>query len=221
MIEDPTFTAPLLVWFEQHGRKHLPWQEPKDAYRIWVSEIMLQQTQVITVIPYFIKFMQQFSDIRALAAANVDDVFAQWSGLGYYRRAAYLHQTARIVMHDYQGQFPNDIEQIKALPGIGPSTAAAISSLAFDQAHAILDGNVQRILTRYFAIDAPITQARTRRLLQEKADHCMSRTRCANYTQAIMDLGATVCLPKNPRCSECPLQGVNEGVKARINGAGL
>ena len=206
MIEEETFTTPLLSWFEQHGRKHLPWQKPKNAYRVWVSEIMLQQTQVTTVIPYYIKFMQQFPTIQALAAAHIDSVFAQWSGLGYYRRASFLHQTARIIMRDFQGQFPHDMEQIKGLPGIGPSTAAAICSLAFNQAHAILDGNVQRILTRYFAIDTPITQASTRRLLQEKADGCMAKTHCAEYTQAIMDLGATVCLPKNPRCSACPLQ---------------
>lgn len=199
------FTESLLNWFEIHGRKNLPWQQPRAPYRVWVSEIMLQQTQVKTVIPYFLRFMERFPDIKALADATEDEVFSHWAGLGYYRRARYLHQTAKIITQQFNQQFPQAIEQLYALPGIGRSTASAIASLAFNQPTAILDGNVKRVLSRYFRIEGTVDNKNTEQHLWQLADQCMSQTRCAEYSQAIMDLGATCCTPKQPTCQSCPL----------------
>ncbi len=198
------FTLPLLAWHDVHGRKNLPWKHPVDAYRIWLSEVMLQQTQVKTVIPYFLRFIERFADIGALAQAAEDDVLSLWSGLGYYSRGRNLHQTARIINTQYKGLFPEDIQTLVQLPGIGPSTAAAIASQAFNQPTAILDGNVKRVLSRYFMIGGVSTQ--TTKVLWERAHQCMSQDRSADYTQAIMDLGATCCTAKNPQCAICPLK---------------
>lgn len=200
------FSAPLLHWFALYGRKNLPWQHPRTPYRVWISEIMLQQTQVQTVIPYFERFMQRFPNINELAYANEDDVLSLWSGLGYYSRARNLHQTAKIISQQYQGIFPNDSKSLNELPGIGPSTAAAILSQAFNQPAAILDGNVKRVLTRFFRIKGYPEQTQIKKKLWELADLCMPQENCADYTQAIMDLGATCCTTKNPNCSGCPLQ---------------
>ncbi|MDP3706441.1 MAG: A/G-specific adenine glycosylase [Legionellaceae bacterium] len=200
------FTQTLLNWYERHGRKHFPWQNPRSDYRVWVSEIMLQQTQVKTVIPYFTRFIERFPDIQALANAAEDDVFSHWSGLGYYSRARNLHKTAKIIHTQYANRFPNDWEQLKSLPGIGPSTAAAIASLAYNQPTAILDGNVKRVLSRYFLIDGFSDQADVQRKLWQLANECMPHEHCADYTQAIMDMGATCCTGKNPSCAICPLQ---------------
>ncbi|WP_083502915.1 A/G-specific adenine glycosylase [Legionella gratiana] len=200
------FSKPLLLWFALHGRKNLPWQLPRTPYRVWISEIMLQQTQVQTVIPYFERFMQQFPNMSDLAYANEDEVLSLWSGLGYYSRARNLHQTAKIILHDHQGIFPNDYKSLNELPGIGPSTAAAILSQAYNQPAAILDGNVKRVLTRFFRIKGYPEQTQVKKTLWELAHSCMPQENCADYTQAIMDLGATCCTLKNPNCSNCPLQ---------------
>lgn len=200
------FSLPLLQWFDQYGRKDFPWQHPRSPYRVWVSEIMLQQTQVKTVIPYFNRFMTTFSDISALATASEDEVLAHWSGLGYYSRGRNLHKTAKIIHNDYEGRFPTDLHQLIKLPGIGPSTAAAIASLAFGQQTAILDGNVKRVLSRYFQVDGLINHSVVHKKLGELANACMPNHRCADYTQAIMDLGATCCTRSKPNCLGCPLQ---------------
>ncbi len=200
------FTIPLLDWFDRHGRKNLPWQHPRDAYPIWISEIMLQQTQVKTVIPYFIRFMEKFPTIVDLAEAPEDAVLAQWSGLGYYSRARNLAKTAKLICQNYQGEFPQELNVLKSLPGIGASTAAAIASLAFNHPTAILDGNVKRVLCRYFMFEGNIASQAFQKKLWLLAQQCMSQARPASYTQAIMDLGATCCTLKNPQCISCPLE---------------
>ena len=200
------FTAPLLRWFDQYGRKTLPWQHPGTPYQVWLSEIMLQQTQVTTVIPYFHRFIQTFPSIDDLAKAEEDHVLALWAGLGYYSRARSLHRTAQIIAHEYHGEWPRTLDKLIALPGIGPSTAAAISSQAFHQATPILDGNVKRVLCRYFMVEGIPEKAQNKKKLWAFAQACMSTTRCKDYTQAIMDLGATCCTNSQPQCTTCPLK---------------
>ncbi|WP_367607262.1 A/G-specific adenine glycosylase [Legionella sp. W05-934-2] len=200
------FTQPLLTWYFQHGRKDLPWQHPRSPYFVWLSEIMLQQTQVKTVIPYFLRFIERFPTLETLASASIDDVLALWSGLGYYSRARNLYRCAQHIVDDYQGVFPSSATLLATLPGIGESTAAAIASLAFNQPTAILDGNVKRVLCRFFAIDKPPENAAVKRQLWHLAQDCMDKARCADYTQAIMDLGATLCTRAKPSCSQCPIQ---------------
>jgi A/G-specific adenine glycosylase len=200
------FNQKLLQWFDVNGRKDLPWQHPRCAYRVWISEIMLQQTQVKTVIPYFIKFITRFPNVNALSQASEDEVLSYWSGLGYYSRARNLYQTAHIICQQYGGEFPSEILQLTQLPGIGYSTAAAIASIAFEQPTAILDGNVRRVLSRYFLITGLPSQSSVKKKFWQIAQLCMPQQRCADYTQAIMDMGATCCTLKNPSCSICPLQ---------------
>lgn len=200
-----TFHLQLLAWYDQHGRKDLPWQQDKSPYRTWISEIMLQQTQVKTVIPYFLRFIERFPDVFSLNIACEDELFSYWSGLGYYQRARFIQKTATIIARDYQGLFPQDIELLKQLPGIGPSTAAAIASIAFNRPTAILDGNVMRVLSRYFLVDGVVSEAHVKKRLWALANQCMPTVRCGDYTQAIMDLGATCCTTKNPQCHVCPL----------------
>jgi A/G-specific adenine glycosylase len=203
---NPHFTEPLLQWFDKHGRKDLPWQHPRSAYRVWISEVMLQQTQVKTVIPYFQRFLARFPDLKTLADASIDDVLALWSGLGYYRRGHHLHQTARLIQGNFKGVFPSDVATLMHLPGIGASTAAAIAAQAFDQPTAILDGNVKRVLSRYFLIGGlPSTKA-TQHQLWQAANRCMPKTRCADYTQAIMDMGSLCCTTQQPTCLICPVR---------------
>jgi A/G-specific adenine glycosylase len=201
-----SFSRPLLSWFDEHGRKNLPWQHPRTAYRVWIAEIMLQQTQVQTVIPYFERFIASFPDIKHLNDASEDSVLAHWSGLGYYSRARNIHKTAKIIWDTFQGEFPKDLTQLMSLPGIGATTAAAIASQAFNQPTPILDGNVIRVLTRYFMVEGWPMQGHVKKQLWQLADQCMSRERCRDYTQAIMDLGATCCTRSNPNCQQCPLQ---------------
>jgi A/G-specific adenine glycosylase len=200
------FAGALLTWFDLAGRKHLPWQQQRTPYRVWISEIMLQQTQVATVIPYYARFMQRFPDVSALAAAPLDEVLHLWTGLGYYARARNLHRAAQSVVNDYAGAFPETHAELHALPGIGRSTASAILALSRDERHAILDGNVKRVLTRYFAISGYPGEKKIETQLWLLAEACTPTTRVAEYTQAIMDLGATLCTRSKPRCHECPVR---------------
>lgn len=200
------FSQPLLDWYDVHGRKDLPWQWPRDPYRVWVSEIMLQQTQVQTVIGYFNRFMARFPLLSDLAQASEDEVLSLWSGLGYYSRARNLHQSAKLIVQTHNGRFPEDYLSLIELPGIGPSTAGAILSQAFNLPTAILDGNVKRVLARFFRIKGWPEEAAVKKTLWSLAQACMPNTRCADYTQAIMDLGATCCTSKKPDCLRCPLQ---------------
>ena len=200
------FAQQLLSWFDDHGRHNLPWQDNRNAYRVWVSEIMLQQTQVATVIPYFERFMARFPQLSDLAAAPVDDVLALWTGLGYYSRARNLHKCAQVVTEQYQGDFPVDTQTLAQLPGIGPSTAAAIVSQAYNKPAAILDGNVKRVLTRIYAIEGWPGQKVIEQQLWELAKQLTPQQRNADYTQAIMDLGATICRRNKPLCVACPMQ---------------
>lgn len=204
------FSQQLLDWYDQAGRKDLPWQHPREPYRVWLSEIMLQQTQVTTVIPYFEKFLECFPSVIDLANAELDQVLSLWAGLGYYARARNLHAAAKIIRDEFSGEFPSDQEELESLPGIGRSTAGAIRAQAFSMHGVILDGNVRRVLCRFHAIDSPPMRADTQKELWQIAtshtpDSQSSKNQHANYTQAIMDLGATVCARK-AKCEICPLQ---------------
>jgi A/G-specific adenine glycosylase len=200
-----SFAQRVLEWFDQYGRKDLPWQRDISPYRVWVSEIMLQQTQVKTVIPYFERFMEAFPDVRALAAAPEDEVLHLWTGLGYYARARNLHKAAKQVASGLDGQFPDTIEGLCELPGIGRSTAGAILSIAFSQPASILDGNVKRVLARYHRVEGWPGQSAVHNRLWDIADRYTPAGRCADYTQAVMDLGATLCTRAAPACDDCPL----------------
>lgn len=199
------FATALLEWYDRHGRKQLPWQHPRTPYRVWISEIMLQQTQVATVIPYYERFMQRFPDIAALANAPLDAVLQHWSGLGYYARARNLHKAAIEIRDKYNGEFPSDFESVVNLPGIGRSTAGAILAQSMEQRHPILDGNVKRVLARHCAIDGWTNNSKVVAQLWDKAEQYTPQARLADYTQAIMDLGATLCTRSKPLCSLCPL----------------
>lgn len=197
----------LLTWQHIHGRHDLPWQRSRDPYRVWLSEIMLQQTQVVTVLGYYERFLQRFPDVVALAAASLDDVLALWAGLGYYSRARNLHRCAQAVVARYGGVFPCRAELLEQLPGIGRSTAAAIAAFCFDERVAILDGNVKRVLTRLLAFDGDLARAAEERRLWERATALLPHAGAdmPAYTQGLMDLGATVCLAREPQCRHCPL----------------
>jgi A/G-specific adenine glycosylase len=199
------FSAKVVRWQKKHGRHDLPWQNTRDAYRIWLSEIMLQQTQVATVIPYYRRFLRRFPGIKALAAAPLDDVLAVWSGLGYYSRARNMHRAAQQVVAQHRGRFPRDLEAVLALPGVGRSTAAAICVFAFGGRHAILDGNVKRVLARRFGIAGYPGDAATAARLWRKAGQLLPLRNVEPYTQGLMDLGAAVCTRGKPRCDMCPV----------------
>lgn len=201
-----SFSTRVLKWFDQHGRKHLPWQQDISAYRVWLSEIMLQQTQVATVIPYFERFIAQFPSVQSLAAAPIDKVLHLWTGLGYYARARNLHKCAQVVVSQYGGEFPASVEALADLPGIGRSTAGAIASIAFQKRAAILDGNVKRVLARYHAVEGWPGQLDVANQLWEIAESYTPKTRANHYTQAMMDMGATLCTRSKPKCEACPLR---------------
>ena len=210
---DGSFAQRVVQWQASHGRNDLPWQNTQDPYRVWLSEIMLQQTQVVTVREYFVRFLNRCPDVQALAAASLDDVLGLWSGLGYYTRARNLHRCAQQVVHEFGGQFPRSAELLQTLPGVGRSTAAAISSLCFGERVAILDANVKRVVTRVQGFDADLAKAAHERSLWEVATALIPSVAEAKnaqamqrYTQGMMDLGATVCLPKKPLCLVCPVQ---------------
>jgi len=199
------FQRNILVWFDQHGRKDLPWQKDLTPYRVWLSETMLQQTQVATVIPYFNAFIAKFPDIADLANAPADEVLHLWSGLGYYARARNLHKTAQLIAE--QGRFPDTLDELLTLPGIGLSTAGAILSIAFNKSHPILDGNVKRVLTRFRAVSGWPGNSAVNKELWAISAKLTPIDRVADYTQAMMDLGATVCTRSKPACEVCPLNG--------------
>jgi A/G-specific adenine glycosylase len=201
-----SFSQRLINWQESHGRHDLPWQASRDPYAIWVSEIMLQQTQVTTVIPYYRRFMTRFPDVATLAATTEEEVLTYWAGLGYYARGRNLRKTAQLIQQRHAGRFPDTFENVAALPGIGPSTAAAICVFAFGQHHAILDGNVKRVLARVFGVEGyPGTKA-VENVLWQLARDLLSNKKPEPYTQGLMDLGATICTRSKPRCSDCPMQ---------------
>jgi len=198
------FATRIIRWQKSHGRHGLPWQKT-DAYRVWLSEIMLQQTQVSTVIPYFNKFVASFPDVAALAEASTDEVLSHWSGLGYYARGRNLHRAAQIIAEKHHGIFPQEFEQILELPGIGRSTAAAICALAFHQRRAILDGNVKRVLARYCGISGSPAEKSVEARLWLQAEALLPKQDVATYIQAQMDMGATICTRTKPKCSACPV----------------
>ncbi len=198
------FSSRLIRWQRKHGRHDLPWQG-QDAYRVWLSEIMLQQTQVATVIPYYQRFVASFPTVAALAAATEDEVLAHWSGLGYYARGRNLHKAARIVVEKFGGEFPRRIDDILELPGIGRSTAAAICALAYHERRAILDGNVKRVLARWCGIEGWAGNKKVEEQLWQQAESLLPTRDVASYTQALMDIGATVCTRGKPKCGECPV----------------
>jgi A/G-specific adenine glycosylase len=220
VITSKKFQTLLLRWFDQHGRKHLPWQQNKTPYRVWISEIMLQQTQVATVIPYYERFMNIFPTLNDLANGAEDQVLHLWAGLGYYSRARNLHKAANMVMEKFAGKFPDHMEGLLELPGIGASTAGAILSIAFNQRATILDGNVKRVLARLHGITDPIDDKAVEKQLWDIAIDYTPEQRTADYTQAIMDLGATFCTRSKPQCANCPFAkncaGYQEGIAALI-----
>lgn len=200
------FAPAVVAWYQKHGRKDLPWQHDVNPYRVWVSEIMLQQTQVTTVLDYFARFMQALPDVQALAAAPLDEVLHLWTGLGYYTRARNLHKTAQYICTNYHGEFPRSAEILATLPGIGPSTAGAIASLSMGLRAPILDGNVKRVLARYSALKSYPGSSQANKQLWQLAERLTPQQDVAQYTQAMMDLGATLCTRKQPACSRCPVQ---------------
>lgn len=200
-----TFSSRIITWYDKFGRKHLPWQLEKTPYKVWVSEIMLQQTQVSTVIPYYLKFMERFPSIGALADAPQDEVLHYWTGLGYYARARNLHKSAQIIRDEFQGEFPTNFDNVLALPGIGRSTAGAVLSLSLGQHHAILDGNVKRVLARHDAIQGWPGQKAVENQLWSLTDSLTPKQDVQKYNQAMMDMGATICTRSKPSCDKCPV----------------
>src|SRR5277367_5079771 len=209
------FAESLLRWFDLHGRHHLPWQIDPTPYRVWVSEVMLQQTQVATVIPYYQRFMARFPDVNSLAQAPLDEVLHLWTGLGYYARARNLHSCAQVIATQFAGEFPKVLEAMMGLPGIGRSTAGAVLALSSGQRQPILDGNVKRVLARVFGIEGDPSSNAVIAALWAQSDACTPTKSVAAYTQAIMDLGATVCTRSQPNCTACP---VNDGCVAALEG---
>ncbi|MBL4729205.1 MAG: A/G-specific adenine glycosylase [Gammaproteobacteria bacterium] len=200
------FAQRLLKWFDQHGRHDLPWQTDRTPYRVWISEIMLQQTQVSTVIPYFERFMDRFRTIQELAAAETDQVLHLWTGLGYYARARNLHKAAKVIVQTHGGSFPDTVQGLIELDGIGQSTAGAIAAISLGVRAPILDGNVKRVLARYHCISGWPEQSSVKKQLWDIAEALTPHDRADDYTQAIMDLGATVCTRSKPSCQDCPFQ---------------
>ena len=209
-----SFAARLIAWQRTHGRNTLPWQNTRDPYRVWLSEIMLQQTQVATVLGYYARFLDRFPNVAVLAAAPLDDVFARWSGLGYYSRARNLHRCAQAVVAEHGGRFPNRSELLMTLPGIGRSTAAAIAAFCFGERVAILDGNVKRVLTRVLAFEGDLADTGPQRALWLEATRLLPERDIERYTQGLMDLGAAVCTQRAPACLLCPVQGDCRAAKA-------
>ena len=204
-VPQRSFAARLLAWFEAHGRHDLPWQHPRTPYRVWLSEVMLQQTQVATVVPYFDRFVRELPTLAALAGAPLERVLVLWAGLGYYSRGRNLHRAAQVCVDRHGGELPREVEALAALPGIGRSTAAAIAAQAYGSRAAILDGNVRRVLARRHGVRGAPSSSAVQSILWSHAEDALPRERLADYTQAQMDLGATVCTPRDPACDRCPV----------------
>lgn len=213
------FRNTVLKWYDQHGRK-LPWRESADPYRIWLSEVMLQQTTVAAVVPYFERFTHVFPDVRSLAAADVDDVLRLWEGLGYYSRARNLHRAAMVIMNVHAGEFPDSVELLRALPGIGRYTAGAISSFAYDQPAAIVEANTERLYARLLALQDDVRSTSSQKLLWSFAEELVPEKRAGDFNQALMDIGAKLCRPVDPDCGACPLQkfcaAYEKGLQSRV-----
>ncbi len=208
-VDIAAFAPTLVAWQRTHGRQALPWQQldgPRDAYRVWLAEVMLQQTQVAAVVPFYRRFVERFPTVAALADASLDDVMRHWSGLGYYSRARNLHAAARTVVADFDGRFPDTVDALASLPGIGRSTAAAVAAFAFGRKAAILDGNVRRVLSRVFLVDEPPSSGPTTKRLWALAESLLPDRDIERYTQGLMDLGATLCTPRRPTCLVCPFE---------------
>lgn len=205
MNHNSYFTRTLLHWHLTENSRTLPWKEEKDPYKIWLSEIILQQTRAAQGLAYYLKFIDHYPTIQSLANASLEEVMKHWQGLGYYSRCANLYKTAKIISHEMDGVFPNNYQEILKLPGIGPYTAAAIASFAFGESKAVIDGNVYRVLSRYFGIHEPIDDNKSKKIFQELAQSLIDPENPATYNQAIMDFGATVCKPSLPVCSSCPM----------------
>lgn len=204
-MDSSAFQEKLLAWYDQNKRK-LPWRDCGDPYKIWLSEIMLQQTRVDQATPYFNRFVERFPTVHDLADADQQDVLKVWEGLGYYSRARHLHDAAQLVVEKFDGKVPDNWDDITELKGVGPYTASAILSIAYNKNHAVVDGNVIRVLSRYLGIDDDVRSTKTKNAIQEAADDLLSEKRPGDFNQAVMELGATVCTPSNPDCEECPLQ---------------
>jgi len=208
----------LVAWYREHGRE-MPWRkDPRDPYAVWISEVMLQQTRVVSVAPYYERFLAQFPNVHALARARLDDVLAAWSGLGYYRRARGLHAAALQIVSRFAGRIPATVEELMSLPGVGRYTASAIASLAYGAPVAVVDGNVSRVVARILALREPIDDRRTRRLIESCADAMLARDAPGAFNEAMMDLGATVCTPRDPACPGCPLRGGCEAFARSLQG---
>lgn len=217
-FDPPEVPRRLLAWYGRAGRD-LPWRSTRDPYRIWLSEIMLQQTTVQAVIPYYERFLADFSTVSALAAAPVETVIELWAGLGYYSRARNLHAAARKVVEDFDGRFPADLDELMSLPGVGRSTAGAVLSIAFDRKAPILDGNVRRVLCRLFTLQEPPRSSAAEKKLWRWAEALTPEERPHDYAQAVMDLGATLCTPRRPACSDCPLEGLCQARRLGLEAA--
>jgi len=215
VLKKPAFNISIIKWHKKFGRHDLPWQKSKDPYHVWVSEIMLQQTQVVTVISYYQKFITKFKTIKALAQASEDLVLSMWSGLGFYSRARNLHAASIMIMKEYSGHFPDNFQDMIRLPGIGRSTAGAILAFCFNKPYPILDGNVKRVLSRVYGITTPINNSRTEKKLWLLSEKNLPKKNIDIYTQAIMDFGATLCIPKRPICNICP---ITQSCVAYVNG---
>ena len=215
VLKKPAFNISIIKWHKKFGRHDLPWQKSKDPYHVWVSEIMLQQTQVVTVISYYQKFITKFKTIKALAEASEDLVLSMWSGLGFYSRARNLHAASIMIMKENSGHFPDNFQDMIRLPGIGRSTAGAILAFCFNKPYPILDGNVKRVLSRVYGITTPINNSSTEKKLWLLSEKNLPKKNIDIYTQAIMDFGATLCIPKRPICNICP---ITQSCVAYVNG---
>ena len=206
MTQTATIQQAILSWYDQNGRKHLPWQQNINPYRVWLSEVMLQQTTVTAVIPYFERFTERFPSVQGLAAADVDDVLHLWSGLGYYSRARNLHKAAQMVVNEFGGAFPENLDDLQKLPGVGRSTAGAIASISMGIRAPILDGNVKRVLARLHAVPGWPGKSSVAKVLWEISDDYTPNERLPVWTQAMMDMGATLCTRSKPKCESCPIE---------------